>query len=134
MCRVLIAFRNYRSALRRKPMVERRETATKKASITFQKETVHLDFYAYTTPTNDVQEHWKVSAVLPPDKRDEAIVVGGGGWADFHPTGGAFLTCSCPTGDLDGWVVASKDHDNVVDAHQLSVYLLALRIDGMRRP
>jgi hypothetical protein len=112
-------------------MAERRETATKKASITL-KETVHLDFYAYTT--KDFQQHWEISAVLPPDKRDEAIVVGGGGWADFHPPGGAFLTCSCPTRDLDGWVVASKDHAEVVDAHQLSVYLLALRIDGMRRP
>jgi hypothetical protein len=111
-------------------MAERRETATKKASITL-KETVHLDFYAYTT--KDFQQHWEISAVLPPDKRDEAIVVGGGGWADFHPPGGAFLTCSCPTRDLDGWVVASKDHLDA-DAHRLSVYLLALRIDGMRRP
>ena len=113
-------------------MAQRRETAIKKASITLQKETVHLDFYAYTT--HDLQPHWDVSAVLPPDKRNEAIVVGGGGWADFHPSGGAFLTCSCPTRDLDGWVVASKDHAEVGDAHQLSVYLLALRIDGMRRP
>jgi hypothetical protein len=112
-------------------MAQRRETAIKQASIVLQKETVHLDFYAYTT--KDLQQHWEVSAVLPPDKRNEAIVVGGGGWADFHPSGGAFLTCSCPTRDLDGWVVASKDHAEVVDTHQLSVYLLALRIDGMRR-
>jgi hypothetical protein len=122
--------RNYRSALRRKPMAQRTVTAEKKASITSKP--VHLDFYAYTT--NDLQQHWDVTAKLPPDKRDEAIVVGGGGWADFHPSGGAFLTGSCPTADLDGWEVASKDHAEVVDAHQLSVYLLALRIDGMRRP
>jgi hypothetical protein len=115
-------------------MVQRRVNAVlqKNASIRMEKETVHLDFYAYTTP--DSQQHWDVSAVLPPDAREGAIVVGGGGWAQGHETSaGAFLTCSCPTRDLDGWVVASKDHI-VADPHQLSLYLLALRIDGMRRP
>jgi hypothetical protein len=113
-------------------MAQRRADATLQASIKLQKENVHLDFYDYKT--KDLQQHWEISAVLPSGERDKAIVVGGGGWADFHTTGGAFLTCSCPTRDLDGWVVASKDHAEVVDAHQLSVYLLALRIDGMLRP
>jgi hypothetical protein len=113
-------------------MAERRVDATRYASIRLLKETVHLDGYYYMTP--DSQQHWEVSAVLPPDARDGAIVVGGGGTAYGHETSaGAFLTCSCPTRDLDGWVVASKDHLDA-DAHGLSVYFLALRIDGMRRP
>lgn len=113
-------------------MTQRRVVAIKNASIQLSKETVHLDSYAYTTP--DSSAHWDVSAVLPPEDRDGAIVVGGGGWAHGHETSaGAFLTSSCPTRDLDGWVVASKDHI-VGDPHQLSVYFLALRIDGMRKP
>jgi hypothetical protein len=114
-------------------MAERRVNATRKGpSILLENEKLQLDYYAYTTPES--QQHWEVSAVLPPDARDGAIVVGGGGWAQGHETSaGAFLTCSCPTRDLDGWVVASKDHAEATDAHQLSVYLLALRIEGMRR-
>ena len=113
------------------PKPEKTGYAEKKASIRLSKETVHLDCYAYTTKP-DSQQHWKVSALLPPGERDGAIVVGGGGWADWH-TRGAFLTASCPTEGLDGWFVASKDHAGEGEAHQLSVYLLALRIDGMRR-
>jgi hypothetical protein len=110
-------------------MAQKRETATRTASRRLS--TVQLDCYAYTTP--DSQQHWEVSAVLPPDARDGAVVVGGGGWVQGNETSaGALLTCSCPTRDLDGWVVASKDHLDK-DPHRLSVYLLALRIDGMRR-
>jgi len=113
-------------------MTQRRVDAKKNISIRLLKETVFLDCYAYMT-TPDTAAHWDVTAVLPPEARDSAIVVGGGGSAYGSQTKGALLTCSCPTRDLDGWIVASKDH-LVDDPHQLAVYFLALRIEGMRRP
>ena len=59
-------------------MTQRRVDAKKNISIRLLKETVFLDCYAYMT-TPDTAAHWDVTAVLPPEARDSAIVVGGGG-------------------------------------------------------
>jgi len=74
------------------------------------------------------QQHWINEEILVGD--GDMIAVGGGGTAAENP--GALLTASYPNDDLTGWVVSSKDHE-VPCPHELTTYVIGLKIAGMSR-
>ncbi len=83
---------------------------------------IHLKvFWVTSSNTADIQE-------LSVSVGSDYAMVGGGAWA--HYTGnGAFLTKSMPLNSTT-WISKSKDHI-VQDLHNLTVYAIGMRIDGV---
>ena len=62
---------------------------------------------------------------------NDMVVVGGGAVARWTESG-ALLTASYPMREMNGWIGSSKDH-MVAHPHELDVYALGLKVQGMTR-
>lgn len=58
------------------------------------------------------------------------VLVGGGAYINQWQDKGALLTASFPAADKETWFASSKDH-LYGDAHQLTVYAIGMKIDGI---
>lgn len=72
------------------------------------------------------QANWSATAV-PSDY----VLVGGGAYTN-NPSPGAYLIGSYPDWSTDTWWAFSKDH-HVVNSHEIRVYAVGLKIDGVTK-